>query len=132
VLGAGTVVGVVSIRQDRTSRVAVWSAVLPTLRHRRAVHRRWRSKPWTFPDEVSDELGACLGIPGITAHTEPCSPTGLSRPDGSGAWSTWGVASLAAELARWRGAIVIGTERRSADLDLLWLGRQDGLPGKFW
>src|SRR3954447_1784102 len=70
----------------------------------------------TLPDGVSDEIGACLGIPGITAHRAVFS-------DGPVAGTTvlvhgvlGGVGSLAAELAAWRGATVIGTVRRSSDL----------------
>src|SRR3954464_7602432 len=70
----------------------------------------------TLPDGVSDEIGACLGIPGITAHRAVFS-------DGPVAGTTvlvhgvlGGVGSLAAELAAWRGATVIGTVRRFSDL----------------
>jgi NADPH2:quinone reductase len=70
-----------------------------------------------LPDAVSDELGACLGIPGITAHRAVFG-------DGSVAGATvlvhgvlGGVGSLAAQLGRWGGATVIGTVRRTADLD---------------
>ena|SRR5436309_2774569 len=69
-----------------------------------------------LPEGVSDELGACLGIPGITAHRAVFS-------DGAVAGKTvlvhgvlGGVGSLAAQLAAWRGATVIGTVRRSSDL----------------
>jgi NADPH:quinone reductase len=70
-----------------------------------------------LPDSVSDEVGACLGIPGITAHRAVCG-------DGSVAGATvlvhgvlGGVAALAAQLAGWAGATVIGTVRRTSDLD---------------
>lgn len=69
-----------------------------------------------LPDDVPDELGACLGIPGITAHRAVFA-------DGSVAGATvlvhgvlGGVGTLAAELARWAGATVIGTVRRASDL----------------
>ena len=69
-----------------------------------------------LPDGVGDELGACLGIPGITAHRAVFS-------DGPVAGMTvlvhgvlGGVGSLAAQLAAWRGATVIGTVRRGSDL----------------
>ena len=69
-----------------------------------------------LPDSVSDELGAALGIPGITAHRAVFA-------DGPVAGATvlvhgvlGGVGSLAAQLARWGGASVIGTVRRSEDL----------------
>jgi NADPH:quinone reductase len=70
-----------------------------------------------LPDEISDEMGACLGIPGITAHRAIFS-------DGPVAGKTilvqgvlGGVGSLAAQLAHWGGATVIGTVRRESDLD---------------
>jgi NADPH2:quinone reductase len=70
-----------------------------------------------LPDDVPDEVGACLGIPGITAHRAVFG-------DGSVAGATvlvhgvlGGVGSLAAQLARWGGATVIGTVRHSTDLD---------------
>jgi NADPH2:quinone reductase len=70
-----------------------------------------------LPDEVSDEIGACLGIPGITAHRAVFG-------DGSVAGTTvlvqgvlGAVGSLAAQLARWGGATVIGTVTRGSDLD---------------
>ena len=69
-----------------------------------------------LPDEVSDEIGACLGIPGITAHRAVFG-------DGPVAGKTvlvhgvlGGVGSIAAQLAAWGGATVIGTVRRSSDL----------------
>jgi NADPH2:quinone reductase len=67
-------------------------------------------------DGVSDEVGACLGIPGITAHRAVFA-------DGPVAGLTvlvhgvlGGVGALAAQLARWGGATVIGTVRRRDDL----------------
>jgi NADPH:quinone reductase len=70
-----------------------------------------------LPDEVSDESGACLGIPGITAHRAIFS-------DGAVAGTTilvhgvlGSVSSLAAQLARWDGATVIGTVVRGDDLE---------------
>src|SRR3954469_10017758 len=69
-----------------------------------------------LPDQVGDELGACLGIPGITAHRAVFA-------DGSVAGATvlvhgvlGGVGSMAAQLAAWGDATVIGTVRRSGDL----------------
>lgn len=69
-----------------------------------------------LPEEVSDQLGACLGIPGITAHRAVFG-------DGSVTGSTvlvhgvlGGVGSLAVQLAKWGGATVIGTVRRTSDL----------------
>jgi NADPH2:quinone reductase len=70
-----------------------------------------------LPDTVSDELGACLGISGVTAHRAVFA-------DGPVAGTTilvhgllGGVAALAAQLAAWAGATVIGTVRRTSDLD---------------
>ncbi|MDP9168760.1 MAG: alcohol dehydrogenase catalytic domain-containing protein, partial [Actinomycetota bacterium] len=67
-----------------------------------------------LPDDVLDEIGACLGIPGITAHRAVFS-------DGPVAGQTvlvhgvhGSVSSLAAQLARWAGATVIGTVRHGA------------------
>jgi NADPH2:quinone reductase len=84
------------------------AAQLTCVPHRQAV-------PLT--DEVSDEIGACLGIPGITAHRAIFS-------DGPVAGKTilvhgvlGSVSSLAAQLAHWGGAIVIGTVVHSGDLE---------------
>jgi NADPH2:quinone reductase len=70
-----------------------------------------------LPREVSDEVGACLGIPGITAHRAVFG-------DGPVAGKTilvhgvlGAVGSVAAQLARWGGATVIGTVRHESDLD---------------
>jgi NADPH:quinone reductase len=70
-----------------------------------------------LPPDVSDELGACLGIPGITAHRAVFG-------DGPVAGQTilvqgvlGAVGSIAAQLARWGGATVIGTVTRESDLD---------------
>ena len=69
-----------------------------------------------LPDGVGDAIGACLGIPGITAHRAVFG-------DGPVAGTTvlvhgvlGGVGSMAAQLAAWRGAAVIGTVRRGSDL----------------
>ncbi len=70
-----------------------------------------------LPDAVPDTLGACLGIPGITAHRAVFA-------DGPVAGSTvlvhgvlGGVSRLAAQLAAWGGATVVGTVRRDGDSD---------------
>ena len=69
-----------------------------------------------LPDSVSDETGACLGIPGLTAHRAVFA-------DGPVAGQTvlvhgvrGSVSSLAAQLARWGGATVIGTVRSNAEI----------------
>ncbi|WP_158849765.1 NADPH:quinone reductase [Saccharothrix deserti] len=69
-----------------------------------------------LPDHVGDELGASLGIPGITAHR---AVFGDGPVDGRivlvhGVLG--GVGSVAAQLAAWGGATVIATVLRSADL----------------
>jgi NADPH:quinone reductase len=70
-----------------------------------------------LPDGVSDEVGACLGIPGITAHRAVFA-------DGPVAGMTvlvqevlGGVGALAAQLAHRAGATVIGTVRQRGDLE---------------
>jgi len=70
-----------------------------------------------LPDGVSDEMGACLGIPGITAHR---AVFGDGRVTGATVLVhgvLGAVGSLAAQLARWGGAEVIGTVRRSGDIE---------------
>jgi NADPH2:quinone reductase len=69
-----------------------------------------------LPDDVSDDVGACLGIPGITAHRAlfadgPVTGMTVLVHGVLGAGGT-----LAAQLARWAGATVIGTVRRHDDL----------------
>jgi NADPH2:quinone reductase len=71
----------------------------------------------TLPEAISDEVGACLGIPGITAHRAVFADGAVT-----GKWVLvhgvlGSVSSIAAQLARWGGAYVIGTVRRSDDLD---------------
>ncbi|MEV0777392.1 NADPH:quinone reductase [Streptomyces sp. NPDC050428] len=70
-----------------------------------------------LPDHLGDELGASLGIPGITAHRAVFAdgPVDGRRVLVQGVLG--GVGSLAAQLARWGGATVIGTVRRGGDLD---------------
>jgi NADPH:quinone reductase len=84
------------------------AAQLSCVPHRQAVR---------LTDEVSDEIGACLGIPGITAHRAVFS-------DGPVAGQTvlvhgvlGSVGSLAAQLAHWGGATVIGIVVHTRDLD---------------
>ena len=68
------------------------------------------------PDELGDDVGAALGIPGITAHRAVFSdgPVGGKTLLVHGVLG--GVSSLAAQLARWGGATVIATVTRSSDL----------------
>jgi NADPH:quinone reductase-like Zn-dependent oxidoreductase len=69
-----------------------------------------------LPGDVGDDVAACLGIPGITAHRAVFG-------DGPVAGATLlvhgvlgGVGTLAAQLGRWAGATVIGTVRHTTDL----------------
>ncbi|MFL5842094.1 MAG: NADPH:quinone reductase [Thermoleophilaceae bacterium] len=70
-----------------------------------------------LPDEVTDELGACLGIPGITAHRAVFADGSVEGKTVLVHGVLGGVSSLAAQLARWAGATVIGTVRHTKDLD---------------
>src|SRR3954447_14911136 len=70
-----------------------------------------------LPDNVSDELGACLGIPGITAHRAVFADGSVEGKTVLVHGVLGGVSSLAAQLARWAGATVIGTVRHMEDLD---------------
>src|SRR4051794_31603544 len=68
-----------------------------------------------LPEEVSDELGACLGIPGITAHRAVFADGPVTGRTVLVHGVLGAVGSLAAQLARWGGAEVITTVRRSGD-----------------
>lgn len=70
-----------------------------------------------LPDHVGDELGASLGIPGITAHRAVFADGPVDGRIVLVHGVLGGVGSLAAQLARWGGATVIGTVRHSNDLD---------------
>lgn len=70
-----------------------------------------------LPDHLDDELGAALGIPGITAHRTVFADGPVDGRTVLVQGVLGGVGSLAAQLASWGGATVIGTVRRSADLD---------------
>jgi NADPH2:quinone reductase len=70
-----------------------------------------------LPDEVSDELGACLGIPGITAHRAVFSDGPVTGKTILVQGVLGAVSSLAAQLAHWGGATVIGTVVRAGDLE---------------
>src|SRR4029078_1970737 len=72
-----------------------------------------------LPEEVSDEVGACLGIPGITAHRAVFGDGPVSGMTLLVHGVLGGVGSLAAQLARWGGAQVIATVRRSRDIEAL-------------
>ncbi len=64
-----------------------------------------------LPDSVTDQHGACLGIPGITAHRAVFSDGPVSGQTILVQGVRGSVSSLAAQLARWAGATVIGTVR---------------------
>lgn len=68
-----------------------------------------------LPQGVSDELGACLGIPGITAHRAVFADGPVTGRTVLVHGVLGGVGSLAAQLALWGGATVIGTVRRRAE-----------------
>src|SRR4051812_9610050 len=70
-----------------------------------------------LPDDVSDELGACLGIPGITAHRAVFADGPVIGMTVLVQGVLGGVGALAAQLAHWGGATVIGTVRQHSDLE---------------
>ncbi|WP_327319799.1 NADPH:quinone reductase [Streptomyces sp. NBC_01235] len=70
-----------------------------------------------LPDHLGDELGASLGIPGVTAHRAVFADGPVDGRPVLVHGVLGGVGSLAAQLARWGGATVIGTVRRGGDLD---------------
>jgi NADPH:quinone reductase len=75
-----------------------------------------------LPDQVSDELGATLGITGITAHR---AVFGDGPVDGTVVLVhgvLGGVGLVAARLAARAGATVLGTVRRTSDLDRVEAG----------
>jgi NADPH2:quinone reductase len=70
----------------------------------------------TLPDGVSEAMGACLGIPGITAHRAVFADGPVAGLAVLVHGVLGGVGALAAQLAHRGGATVIGTVRRHADL----------------
>ena len=68
-----------------------------------------------LPDAVSYETGACLGIPGVTAHRAVFADGPVSGQLVVVHGVRGAVGSLAAQLARWAGATVLGTVRTEAD-----------------
>jgi NADPH:quinone reductase len=70
-----------------------------------------------LPETVSDEIGACLGIPGITAHRAVFADGPVTGQVVLVHGVRGAVSSIAAQLARWGGATVIGTVRTDADAD---------------
>ncbi|MDX8050837.1 NADPH:quinone reductase [Lentzea sp. BCCO 10_0798] len=72
-----------------------------------------------LPDHVPDELAASLGIPGITAHRTVFADGPVDGRTVLVQGVLGGVGSLAAQLARWGGATVLGTVTKTSDLDLV-------------
>lgn len=70
-----------------------------------------------LPDHLPDDLGASLGIPGITAHRTVFADGPVDGKLVLVNGVLGGVGSLAAQLAHWGGATVIGTVRRGTELD---------------
>jgi NADPH2:quinone reductase len=70
-----------------------------------------------LPDNVDDDLGACLGIPGITAHRAVFGDGAVAGKKVLVHGVLGSVSSLAAQLATWAGAVVIGTVTHERDLD---------------
>jgi NADPH2:quinone reductase len=69
-----------------------------------------------LPDAVDDLTGACLGIPGITAHRAVFADGPVDGATVLVHGVLGGVGSIAAQLAAWAGATVISTVRRTDDL----------------
>ena len=78
-----------------------------------------------LPDSVGDETGACLGIPGITAHRAVFADGPVDGQTVLVHGIRGSVGSLAAQLARWGGATVIGTVRSDAELSAVGEGVAD-------
>ncbi|RZS79946.1 NADPH2:quinone reductase [Motilibacter rhizosphaerae] len=78
-----------------------------------------------LPDGVTDEIGACLGIPGITAHRAVFADGPVAGQVVVVQGVLGSVGSLAAALARRAGATVIGTVVRSADVPRVEPGAVD-------
>ena len=78
-----------------------------------------------LPDTVSDEMGACFGIPGITAHRAIFADGPVSGQTVLVHGVRGSVSSLAAQLARWGGATVIGTVRTDAEAGQVSEGTAD-------
>lgn len=70
-----------------------------------------------LPEGVAPEQGACLGIPGITAHRALFADGPIKGKTVLIAGATGSVGSIATQLAAWAGALVIGTVRKVADVE---------------
>jgi len=73
----------------------------------------------TLPDGVDDVVGACLGIPGITAHRAVYADGPVTGQTVLVHGVLGAVGSLAVQLAHWGGATVVSTVRRRTDLEQL-------------
>jgi NADPH:quinone reductase len=78
-----------------------------------------------LPDPISDEVGAALGIPGITAHRAVFADGPVAGQTVLVQGVLGSVGSLAAQLARLHGATVIGTVRAAAERHLVPAGTAD-------
>jgi NADPH2:quinone reductase len=78
-----------------------------------------------LPDSVSDQIGACLGIPGITAHRAVFADGPVDGQIVVVHGVLGAVGSLAAQLARRAGATVIGTVRAKAEIGHVIPGTAD-------
>ncbi|QDY77560.1 NADPH:quinone reductase [Streptomyces qinzhouensis] len=72
-----------------------------------------------LPAHIGDDLGACLGIPGITAHRSVFADGPVDGRTVLVHGVLGAVGSLAAQLARWGGATVLGTVVRTGDLPVV-------------
>ena len=72
-----------------------------------------------LPDEVDDRTGACLGIPGITAHRAVFADGPVAGRTVLVHGALGAVGSVAAQLARRAGATVVPTVRSADDLTLV-------------
>jgi NADPH2:quinone reductase len=70
-----------------------------------------------LPDETSFETGACLGIPGITAHRAVFADGPVRGRTVLVAGAGGAVGSIAATLAAWGGATVLATVRSPSDVE---------------
>jgi len=70
-----------------------------------------------LPDETSFEIGACLGIPGMTAHRAVYADGPVRGRTVLVAGAGGAVGSIAATLAAWGGATVLATVRSPGDTD---------------
>ncbi|MDX6692393.1 MAG: NADPH:quinone reductase [Solirubrobacteraceae bacterium] len=69
----------------------------------------------TLPPDVSFETGACLGIPGITAHRAVFGDGPVRGQNVLVSGAAGAVGSMAVALASWGGARVLATVRRPDD-----------------